>query len=232
MPELAAQQGQLIDHCAAYTRATRIYFCPSYYSDDPVLDRVFGQRPADYLSDLGRHLDPAVRVYWTGEEVCSKEIGVGHLRRVAGELGRPVCLWDNYPVNDGVRLSQHLHLRGFTGRPAAIRSRIIDHAINPAIQPLLSCIPAMTLAASYAQGQRYGYMHAFTDAATSLLGAEFAGYLLQDIALLQDVGHDRLGARQETLRQRYAAIDHPAAREIVGWLDGNDIMTIDDVKTQ
>lgn len=232
LPDLAAEQADLVAFCAEYSKATRLYFCPSYYSDDPVLDLVFGARPAGYLAELGRRLDPAVRVYWTGEEVCSQEIGLAHLERVAAELGRPVCLWDNYPVNDGVRMSRFLHLRGFTGRPAAIAGTLAGHAINPAIQPYLSCIPALTLAASYAQGDRYSYGEAFMAAATTLLGPEFAGLLRQDIAALQDVGHERLGARRDTLKARYAAIDHPAAREIVHWLDGEDLMTDDEVKTQ
>jgi hypothetical protein len=46
------------------------------------------------------------------------------------------------------------------------------------------------------------------------------------------VGLERLGERRVMLRNRYAAIDHQAAREIVGWLDGKDLMTMDEVKTQ
>ncbi len=232
LPDLARAQAEVVDFCAGRTKATHIYFCPSYYSDDPVLDLVFGMRPEGYLNELGQRLDPAVRVYWTGEEVCSREIGVAHLKRVAAELGRPVCLWDNYPVNDGARMSRFLNLRAFTGRPAAIGEHISGHAINPAMQPMLSCIPALTLAASYAEGERYAYGAAFTAAAHALLGEPFATLLQQDLIALQDVGWERLGSRAERLRERYSAIDHPAAREIVGWLDGKDLMTDDEVKTQ
>ncbi len=115
-----------------------MFFCPSFYSDDPSSNAP-GPPPAAYLADLGRYLDRRVQVYWTGEEVISREIGVAHLKRVQDELGRKVCLWDNYPVNDGVRMSQYLHLRAFTGRPAAIRNHVSGHAINPASQP---CCPA------------------------------------------------------------------------------------------
>ena len=80
--------------------------------------RVFGRRPDHYLEELGTRLDPSIDVFWTGEEVCARALGVGHLARVAGQLGRKPVLWDNYPVNDGKRMSQFLHLRAFTGRPA------------------------------------------------------------------------------------------------------------------
>ncbi|WP_454280630.1 beta-N-acetylglucosaminidase domain-containing protein [Sphingomonas sp. Marseille-Q8236] len=232
LPDLARAQAELVDFCANNSRASRIFFCPSFYSDDPILERAWGRRPPSYLPDLGRHLDRHVQVYWTGEEVVSREIGVAHLQRVQDELGRKVCLWDNYPVNDGVRMSQHLHLRGFTGRPAAIRHHVSGHAINPASQPLLSCIPALTLAASYRQGARYAYGQAFLDAATVVLGGDFATILHRDILPLQDTGLDNLGARHAELRERYGAIDHSAAREITAWLDGHFRTTLEEVQTQ
>ncbi|WP_294324117.1 beta-N-acetylglucosaminidase domain-containing protein [uncultured Sphingomonas sp.] len=230
LPELAARQADVVNFCAGITRATRVYMCPTYYSDDPVLDRVFGARPVDYLGDLGRMLDPAVQVYWTGEEVCAREIGVGHLRTVAGALGRRVCLWDNYPVNDGVRMSRHLHLRAFTGRTAAIAPWLSGHAINPMIQARLGCVPALTLPLLYRRGEAYAYGAALGEVATALLGAELAELLQQDLLKLQDSGHDRLDIAP--LRARYGALHHPAAQEVVRWLDGFDLMTDAEVQTQ
>lgn len=232
MPDLAARQAEVVNFCAGRTRATRVYTCPTYYSDDPVLDLVFGDRPSDYLQTLGRLLDPAVQVYWTGEEVCARAIEPAHLERVVTALGRRVCLWDNWPVNDGARMSRFLHLRAFTGRSADAAHYLSGHAINPALQAQLGCIPALTLPMVYAHGTDYSYGAAFHAAAEQLLGHDFAALLRQDLPALQDVGIERLGARAERLRRRYAAIDHPAAREIVRWLDGDDLMTDDEVQTQ
>ena len=50
--------------------------------------------------------------------------------------------------------------------------------------------------------------------------------------MLQDVGLDRLGAKEEMLRERYAAVDHDAAREIIAWLDGAYRITDEIVQTQ
>ena len=126
--DLASRQAEIVHFAAARTRASRLIVCPTYYSDDPVLDRVFGPRPAGYLADLGRRLDPAIQIMWTGEEVCSRELSPGHLDSVAEQLRRKPFLWDNYPVNDGPRMSQHLHLRAFTGRPASIAPHVAAHA--------------------------------------------------------------------------------------------------------
>ena len=230
--DLAARQAEMMHFVQTHTKAARIIFCPTYYSDDPVLDRAFGKRPANYLEQLGVALDRAIDIFWTGEEVCSREYSVAHLKRVTAQLRRKPFLWDNYPVNDGARMSQHLHLRGVTGRPAAIGAWLSAHAVNPALQPTLSCIPALTLAASYASGDGYAYRAAFRAAAVEVVGQPLATMLDEDILALQDVGLFRLGARRASLRERYAAVDHPAAREVVAWLDDTYAITDEAVKTQ
>eukprot|EP01035_Chromulina_nebulosa_P061879 gene61879-84621_t len=74
LPELAARQIEIAHWIAERSTASRVIVCPSYYTDDPVLDRVFGQRPRNYLEDLGAGLDPALHLMWTGEEVCAREV--------------------------------------------------------------------------------------------------------------------------------------------------------------
>lgn len=232
LPELARRQIEIVEFAASKTAAGRVIVCPSYYSDEPVLDRVFGARPTNYLADLGRGLDPAIEIMWTGEEVCAREFSPGHLDRVASEIRRKPFLWDNYPVNDGPRMSQHLHLRGFTGRPASIGPHISAHGVNTASQATLSAIPSLTLAESYERGEAYEYAGAFRRAAIEVLGASLADRIERDLGWLQDAGLDRLGERKPAFRERYAAIDHPAAREIVAWLDGAYAITGEEVQTQ
>ena len=230
--DLAERQAAIVHFAAERGIAGRFFCCPSYYSDDPILDVAFGPRPPFYLERLGRLLDPAIRIFWTGAEVCAAEFSPGHLARVAERLGRKPVLWDNYPVNDGARMSQYLHLRAFTGRPAAIAGQIAAHGVNPASQPVLSRVPLLTLAESYQQGDAYDYGAAFTRAARAILGDDLAERVGRDLLVLQDRGLDRLGERRSVLRARYAAFDHPAAREIVAWLDGQWNVTDELVQTQ
>lgn len=231
VPGLARTQAEIVHHAAAAIPA-RILTCPSYYSDDPVLDRAFGPRPAGYLDDLGRLLDPAVDVFWTGEEVCSREFTSGHLARVAESLRRKPVLWDNYPVNDGPRMSRFLHLRAFTGR-GGIANSVAAHAINPALQPWLTLAPALTLAASYAEGDAYRYGAAFLAAARECYGGELAAALEADLLTLNDSGLDRIpGERCSALCAKYRAFDHPAAAEVVRFLEGGYAITGEAVQTQ
>jgi len=229
---LAREQAEIVDFIASRTRASRLIVCPTYYTDDPSLDRFFGERPAGYLRELGALLDKAIAIQWTGPKVCSREFPPDHLERVAEEMGRNPFLWDNYPVNDGARMSKFLHLRAFTGRPSVIGSHIKAHGVNPASQPVLSLIPAVTLSLNYAQGSAYDDRAAFRQAARAVLGVALADAVEQDLPAFQDQGLDKLGGDRSALRARYAGFDHPGAREIVAWLDGAYAVGSETVPTQ
>ena len=231
VPDLAKNQIDIVHWAAERTGATRIIVCPSYYSDDPVLDRVFGNRPANYVEDMGAGLDEKIEIFWTGEEVISRQYSRGHLERVAEQLRRKPLLWDNYPVNDGQRMSQYLHLRGFTGRPASNAELIAAHGINPALQPTLNRIPCITLSDSYRVGESYQYGESFRHACSEILGDELGAKVREDLLTLQDIGLDRLAEKEKTLRDRYGSVAHPGAGEIIEWLDGAYRITDEIVQT-
>mgnify|MGYP000082528709 CR=1 FL=1 len=220
LPDLADRQVELVHWVCEHSAAERIIVCPSYYSDDPMLDALFGPRPDDYLETLGASLDSRIEIFWAGEEVCARQWSRGHLERVAEQLQRRPFLWDNYPVNDSAAMADHLHLRGFTGRPAAMGSLCSAHAINPALQPTLSCIPALTLADSYHQGEAYQYMESTLTAMVEVLGESLAAQMFADLPVLQDNGLGMGSVQKQHLRSLYAGWDHPAAKEVVEWLDG------------
>ncbi len=225
LPDLALQQIRIADWAAARTKASRIILCPTYYCDDPMLERAYGAAPPRYLEDLGAGLDPAVELFWTGEEVCSREYSPGHLDRVADQMRRKPTLWDNYPVNDGPGMSPYLYLRPFTGRPARIGPHLAAHAVNPSLQPVLFRIPALTLVESYREGDAYQYWQAFDHAAREVLGPDLASLLRRHARVFHEQGRERLGDDAARLRERYAAIDHPAAAEVTAWLDGYWVVT-------
>ena len=231
IPDLARLQADIVHWAVERTKASRIIVCPSYYSDDPILDRVFGNRPHRYVEELGERLSADLKIFWTGEEVISRQYSTGHLQRVTEQLRRKPFIWDNYPVNDGQRMSQYLHIRGFTGRPSSNADLVAAHGINPALQPTLNRIPAITLADSYRQGERYEYAESFRRACMEVLGDELGAKVRQDLLNLQDIGVDRLAEKEKLLRERYAGVDHQGAREIVAWLDGAYRITDEIVQT-
>ncbi len=124
-------------------------------------------------------------------------------------------------------------LRAFTGRSVEAGAMLSHHAVNPMSQPLLGCIPALTLPMLYAQGQAYRYGAAFMEAAVAVVGEQLAMMLQADLLTHNDSGLDRLSdERKAKLTARYAAIDHPAAREVVDWLSGGYAITGEMLQTQ
>ncbi len=140
--ELAVRQTEIVADVAAWSEAGRLLVCPTYYSDDPVLDRVFGPRPPGYREALGATLPETVDIFWTGRTVCATAIDEADVVDAAAAFGRPVTLWDNWPVNDGAKRSLHLYLRPPPAREGALASACAGHLCNAMNQPVLS-LPAL-----------------------------------------------------------------------------------------
>jgi hyaluronoglucosaminidase len=119
------------------------WICPSYYTEDPMLERVFGRFEANFLETLARHLPADVACFWTGPSVVCKKISLAHVRRIAKTVQRPLLLWDNYPVND-LSMSNELHIGPLQGRDPRLAERIHGYLNNPLLQPELSLIPLAT----------------------------------------------------------------------------------------
>ncbi|MCX5786716.1 MAG: beta-N-acetylglucosaminidase domain-containing protein [Elusimicrobia bacterium] len=240
LPNLAERQIEIVNWIASRSTAKQFIFCPTYYSLDPVLEKLFGKMPEDYLGSLGRGLDAKVSLFWTGELVCSKSYSEEHLRAAAGFLGRKPFLWDNYPVNDGPRMCKFLHLRPMTGRPAEIGKWLSAHSVNPMNQPALSKIVLLTLKLSYEQGAAYRPDMAFLSAAETVTCQEMASWLDGDLPAFMDRGLDQLPEEEkEQLRKAYRPFlaskqnfTAQAAQEIIDWLDGKYTVTKDLFLTQ
>lgn len=77
--------------------------CPTDYS------RLWANpTPQGSLSIYGRTLDPSIRVFWTGDVVCS-DLTPETLEWVDSRIRRPAYFWWNFPVTDYVR---HIVLQG------------------------------------------------------------------------------------------------------------------------
>ena len=230
VPGLARRQCRIVERARAASNAGAIALCPTYYSDDPALDAFSGPRPPEYLETLGAGLAPEVHVFWTGPEVCSATIGRRHLEDVRRRLGRPVLLWDNYPVNDGPRMSRRLHLRAFPGRSELPGAPLSGHGANPMNAARLSWIPLATLAMLHADPAGYEPQRALHAALAMLCDDETARCLLEDLERLQDLGLDGLRpSEHRALRRRYRALDSPFAAEVAAWLDGAYAPTPEDI---
>jgi hypothetical protein len=84
--------------------------CPTDYATD---------RATSYLRAYCDGLPPDVDVMWTGPSIVSPRLEGGLARTLGDELGRPLLIADNYPVNDGA-MAGVLHLGPYRGRDAEL----------------------------------------------------------------------------------------------------------------
>ena len=221
IPGLAQIQTDIAHQAAAISSAKKIIFCPTYYSFDPVLEKVFGTMPENYWQTFAQQLDKTIDIFWTGEKVCSTHYPAEHLAQVTELVGRKPFLWDNYPVNDGAVKSNLLQLRAFDQSHSQLADKVAGHAVNPMNQPWLSQIPLASLPLAYREKENYSADVAFTTISKNLCGNKLAEQLSQDINLLQERGLKNLDAQErQALNIVYQGFDSPYAQEIVAWLNG------------
>lgn len=218
VPNLAINQSEICDFIGQQSQASEIIMCPTYYSDDLVLERIFGAKPVDYLEDLGQQLDSQFDVFWTGPSVWSVSYPPAHLIRVAQQLQRKPVIWDNYPVND-MKNWHYLFMRAFKDRLASMPSLTRGHFVNPMNQAQLSKISLHSVPRIYAQGEAYDPDVALRQALAELAPTALADQLLRDIPTFADRGFKQLNeAEIQGLKSQYGQFDHPMAREVLGWL--------------
>jgi len=119
------------------------WVCPSYYSEDILLERVFGKFEPEFLETLTQYLPPEIPCFWTGPSVVSKSVTLAHVRRIAKKIKRPLILWDNYPVND-LSMANELHIGPLQGRDPHLPEYVYGYLSNPLLQEELSYMPLAT----------------------------------------------------------------------------------------
>lgn len=119
----------------------RFLFCPTPYCGR--MDRS-GLGGAGYLESIGRELSLDVDILWTGPEIVSREIELGHVEELARRLRRAPMLWDNLHANDYD--GRRFYVGPYDGRPAGLRERVAGILINPNCEFSLNYVGFRTFA--------------------------------------------------------------------------------------
>lgn len=217
---LVDSQMQVLEAVLSHSNAKHIALCPSYYSEDPVLDEVFGQRPDNYWELLAQRVPAEVDILWTGPQVVSRTIANAEAAAVAQQLGRKPLLWDNYPVNDGRKLCKFLNLDALRERPS--QDYLAGHFANPMNQAFLSQLALASLPALHQPDYEPERLR---EAQFERLPSELAALLRRDWQLFQRQGLDSLASQQrDRLSAEYRSLAETEmlaeAQEVADWLDG------------
>jgi protein O-GlcNAcase/histone acetyltransferase len=98
----------------------------------------------NYLAVSGRELAPEIDVFWTGPEIISEEIPVGHVREIAALLRRKPIIWDNLHANDYD--GRRFFVGPYSGRPREVLNEVAGILTNPNCEFHLNYLPIFTLA--------------------------------------------------------------------------------------
>lgn len=224
--DMVKSQLGLCDFIFSNIRVKKFIICPSYYSTDPVLENIFGPMPINYWYDLGKGLDSQVDFFWTGENVCSQDFNENNLDFIAERFARLPVLWDNYPVNDGQKLSRFLRLKPFV-RDKVIIDMSAGHIANPMNQPYLSQLSLSTLSNLYKDDRSknrnekidkdYFIWKKF---AVSNLGEDLAELFFINIDNFSSKGLDGLSSdEKDSLKKEFELFRHPCVIELIDWLN-------------
>ena len=124
-----------------------------------------------YISKLGKEISPEISVFWTGRDICSRELTSSEaIRFIEGTNHRPLY-WDNYPVNDCAMFNE-MHLSPIINRDpdlwkysAGIISNCMEYAE-------CSKIPLITIADYLWDSENYDYDRSWRNAIGQVIGRE------------------------------------------------------------
>lgn len=197
----------------------RIVFCPSYYTFDPILEKVFGKMPANYLEDIARLIPSDISMAWTGPKVISPEIPRDHIVGVEKLLKRKPFMWENLFANDGPKNCKFLKVRPFDGRQERLDDITEAWGFNMMNQPELSKITF--LSSIKVLREHMNPEDAFQDALKELCSESLRNFLSAHRKVFLEKGLDLIDPDEKNAQLKtLGLIRDPAAREIEEWLKG------------
>lgn len=217
-PDLAQVQIEIVHFIKDKTKA-KILFCPTFYTTDPLLERLFGEKPQNYLEDLGAGLHPDIEILWTGPKVISPDIPAEHLKEITALLKRKPFLWDNFFANDGPKQCHFLKVKPLEGRNYKALLETSGWGFNLMNQPLLSMLvfKASLKVLKENEDPKLALFSTLKALQPNILANLLATYG-QDFTLY---GREDLETSVEReIRTTLQSLNDPLSNEIKDWLNG------------
>ncbi|MBY0273894.1 beta-N-acetylglucosaminidase domain-containing protein [Candidatus Binatia bacterium] len=114
---------------------------------------LYGRSALEYFAAYAQHVPASVPMLWTGPAVFSARVTEGDMKEICAMVGRPVILWDNFPVNDTLR--DQLFVGPYVGRDPGIAGVLHGVVLNLMSQAAANQIPLATAAEFLSDGERY-----------------------------------------------------------------------------
>lgn len=142
--------------------------CPTLYH---------GRGNEYYISKLGQNISPPISVFWTGRDICSREItSIDAVKFIEGTYHMPLY-WDNYPVND-CAMHNEMHISPIIGRDADLFK--FSRGIIANVMEYAECskIPLITIADYLWDSENYDPQISWENAIRLVIGDEADSFIV------------------------------------------------------
>lgn len=140
-----------------------------------------GKGTEDYISRFASAMPEDVRIFFTGPDICSKELTARDAKLFYETTGHKPLYWDNFPVNDA-EMFKEMHLAPVIGREPALADYAEGVISNCMEYFECSKLPLYTVAAFLRDPDGYDPEQAFRQATEAFVPEE----LREDFILFAD----------------------------------------------
>lgn len=142
----------------------RLTVCPTLYH---------GKGNEYYISKLGKNIPPLVSVFWTGRDICSRELTSPEAVRFIENTYHKPLYWDNYPVND-CSMYNEMHISPIINRDFDLYKYSEGIIANCMEYAECSKIPLITFADYLWDSENYDPQKSWEGAINQVIGADNA----------------------------------------------------------
>ena len=138
--------------------------CPTLYH---------GKGNEYYISKLGKNIPATVSVFWTGRDICSRELTSPEAVKFIENTYHKPLYWDNYPVND-CSMFNEMHISPIIGRDPDLNKYSEGIISNCMEYAECSKIPLITFADYLWDSENYNPQKSWEGAIKQVIGKEDA----------------------------------------------------------
>lgn len=142
----------------------RLTVCPTLYH---------GKGNEYYISKLGQNIPPLVSLFWTGKDICSRELTSPEAVRFVENTYHKPLYWDNYSVND-CSMFNEMHISPIIGRDPDLYKYSEGIIANCMEYAECSKIPLITIADYLWDSENYDPQKSWEGAINQVVGKENA----------------------------------------------------------
>ncbi len=184
----------------------RLTVCPTLYH---------GKGNEYYISKLGKNIPTLVSVFWTGRDICSRELTSPEAVRFIENTYHKPLYWDNYPVND-CSMFNEMHISPIIGRDPDLYKYSEGIISNCMEYAECSKIPLITFADYLWDSENYDPQKSWESAIRQVIGKEnadnfiiFADHLYT--SCLKDANSRRMYAAFDEIETAFKSGDREKA---------------------